>query len=86
MDNRRSLREDAKALANSLGSPNYVDIHFYLKGRDGEGDGIGWRQCTNNYKIRPIRRRIRELLVLSRGSGFPPDSPSRSQLNTSRDL
>ena len=39
-------------------------IPVYLKGRDGEGDGIGRRQCTDNYKIRPIRRRIREMLGL----------------------
>ena len=64
MDNGRSLREDVKALTNHSGSRRYVDIPFYLKGRDGEGDGIGRRQCTDNYKIRPIRRRIREMLGL----------------------
>ena len=52
----RSLREDVKALTNHSGSNNYVDIPVYLKGRDGEGDGIGRRQCTTNYKIRPIRQ------------------------------
>ena len=64
VDNGRSLREDVKALTNHSGSRNYVDIPVYLKGRDGEGDGIGRRQCTDNYKIRPIRRRIREMLEL----------------------
>ena len=64
VDNGRSLREDVKALTNHSGSRNYVDIPVYLKGRDGEGDGIGRRQCTDNYKIRPIRRRIREMLGL----------------------
>ena len=64
VDNGRSLREDVKALTNHSGSRNYVDIPVYLKGRDGEGDGIGRRQCTDNYKIRPIRRRIRGLLGL----------------------
>ena len=39
-------------------------IPVYLKGRNREGDGIGRRQCTDNYKIRPIRRRIRDLLGL----------------------
>ena len=60
----RSLREDVKALTNHSGSRSYVDIPVYLKGRNGEGDGIGRRQCTDNYKIRPIRRRIRDLLGL----------------------
>ena len=48
MDNGRSLREDVKALTNHSGSRKYLDIPVYLKGRDGdgEGDGIGRRQCT----------------------------------------
>ena len=52
VDNGRSLREDVKALTNHSDSRSYVDIPVYLKGRDGEGDGIGRRQCTDNYKIR----------------------------------
>ena len=64
VDNGRSLRQDVKALTNHSGSQNYVDIPVYLKGRDGEGDGIGRRQCTDNYKIRPIRKKIRDLLGL----------------------
>ncbi len=53
VDNGRSLREDVKALTNHSGSRRYVDIPFYLKGRDGEGDGIGRRQCTDNYALSP---------------------------------
>ena len=64
VDNGRSLREDVKALTNHSGSPRYIDIPVYLKGRDGQGDGIGRRQCTDSYKIRPIRSRIREMLGL----------------------
>ena len=71
VDNGRSLREDVKALTNHSGSHRYVDIPVYLKGSDGEGDGIGRRQCTDSYKIRPIRRRIRELLGLRRGQRVP---------------
>ncbi len=64
VDNGRSLREDVKALTNHSGNRRYVDIPVFLKGRDGESDGIGRRQCTTNYKIRPIQRKIRELLGL----------------------
>ena len=64
VDNGRSLREDVKALTNHSGSPRYIDIPVYLKGSDGQGDGIGRRQCTDSYKIRPIRRKVRELLGL----------------------
>ena len=71
VDNGRSLREDVKGLTNHSGSRRYVDIPVYLKGRDGEGDGIGRRQCTDNYKIRPVRRKVRELLGLRRGQRVP---------------
>lgn len=64
VDNGRSLREDVKALTSHSGHRSYVDIPLYLKGRDGEGDGIGRRQCTENYKVKPIRRRVREMLGL----------------------
>ena len=67
VDNGRSLREDVKALTSHSGHRNYVDIPVYLKGLDGEGDGIGRRQCTENYKVKPIRKKIRELLGLRRG-------------------
>ena len=67
VDNGRSLREHVKALTNHSGSRNYVDIPVYLKGSDGQGDGIGRRQCTENYKINPVRRKIRELLELGKG-------------------
>ena len=71
VDNGRSLREDVKALTNHSGSPRYIDIPVYLKGRDGQGDGIGRRQCTDSYKIRPIRRKVRELLGLRRRQRVP---------------
>ena len=38
VDNGRSLRDDVRALTNQSGSPNYVDIPVFLKGRDGEAD------------------------------------------------
>ena len=77
VNNGRSLREDVKALTSHSGHRNYVDIPVYLKGRDGEGDGIGRQQCTENYKVKPIRRRIREMLGLKPGSASPPAPPSR---------
>lgn len=55
-----------------------MDIPVFLKGRDGEGDGIVRRQCTENYKIRTVRRRVRELLGLRRGQKVPPGRGSLS--------
>ena len=85
VDNGRSLREDVKALTNHSDSRNYVDIPVYLKGHAGEGDGIGRRQCTDNYKIRPIRRRIRELLGLKPRQRVPNGTTVELWLGISTD-
>ena len=85
VDNGRSLREDVKALTNHSGSRSYVDIPVYLKGRGGEGDGIGRRQCTDNYKIRPIRRRMRELLGLRPRQRVPAGTTVELWLGISTD-
>ena len=85
VDNGRSLREDVKALTNHSGSRSYVDIPVYLKGRGGEGDGIGRRQCTDNYKIRPIRRRIRDLLGLRPRQRVPAGTTVELWLGISTD-
>ncbi len=71
VDSGRSLREDTRALTNHSDSPNYVDIPVYLKGRGGQADGIGRRQCTQHYKIRPVKSKIRELLGLKRRQRVP---------------
>ena len=60
-------------------------IPVYLKGRDGQGDGIGRRQCTTNYKIRPIRRRIRELLGLRPRQRVPAGTTVELWLGISTD-
>ena len=85
VDNGRSLREDVKALTNHSNYPNYVDIPVYLKGRDGESDGLGRRQCTTNYKIRPIRRKIRELLGLRPRQRVPTGTTVELWLGISTD-
>ena len=71
VDNGRSLREDVKTLTNHSGNRSFVDLPLYLKGRDGGSDGMGRRQCTERYKIRPIQRKIRELLGLTKGQRVP---------------
>ena len=85
VDNGRSLREDVRSLTSHSGSRSYVDIPVYLKGRDGEGDGIGRRQCTDNYKIRPIRRRMRELLGLRPRQRVPAGTTVELWLGISTD-
>ena len=85
VDNGRSLREDVRSLTNHSGSRSYVDIPVFLKGRGGEGDGIGRRQCTDNYKIRPIRRRMRELLGLRPRQRVPAGTTVELWLGISTD-
>ena len=43
VDNGRSLREGVKALTNHSGNRNFVDLPVYLKGRNGQSDGMGLR-------------------------------------------
>ena len=85
VDNGRSLREDVKALTNHSGNRSYVDIPVYLKGHGGEGDGIGRRQCTDSYKIRPIRRRMRGLLGLKKRQRVPSGTAVELWLGISTD-
>ena len=60
-------------------------IPVFLKGNEGEEDGIGRRQCTDNYKIRPIRRRIRELLGLKPRQQVPNGTTVELWLGISTD-
>ena len=53
VDNGRSLREDVKALTNHSDSRTYIDIPVYLKGRHGEGDGIGRRAVHRQLQGQP---------------------------------
>lgn len=85
VDNGRSLREDVMALTNHSNAPNFVDIPVHLKGGSGERDGIGRRQCTANYKIGPVRRKIRELLGLQPRQRVPAGTEVELWLGISTD-
>lgn len=39
----------------------FVSVPYFTKNADGS-DGMGRRQCTSEYKLRPINRKVRELL------------------------
>lgn len=55
--------------ADSLNDPlnRYVSIPYFIRNPDGTA-GMGRRQCTSEYKIAPINRKVRELL-----GAKPPD-------------
>lgn len=48
------------------GRSGFAQIPAFLRGGDGNR-GIGPRQCTHQYKIKPIERACREILGLKRG-------------------
>ena len=60
-DNGRSLREDVLNGVNAQGKP-WLTIPAYLADQHGGSAGINWRQCTTNYKLRPILKKVQELL------------------------
>lgn len=59
-DNGRSLRQDVIDGVNAQGQP-WMTLPVYLADADGDA-GINWRQCTKNYKLDPIHRKVQELL------------------------
>ena len=85
VDNGRNLREDTKALTNHSDSLNYVDFPVYLKGRNGQADGMGRRQCTQHYKIRRVQNKIRELLGVRPRQRVPADTTVELWLGISTD-
>jgi hypothetical protein len=49
----------------------FVNPPFYTSTPDGKREGQVRRQCTREYKIQPIERKIRELLGLAKGQRGP---------------
>lgn len=64
-----NIRDDLIA-RSSTRAHRFITVPFYLKHPDGS-HGIGRRQCTNQYKIEPMRRKVRELLGYGPRSRIP---------------
>ncbi len=71
--NGRSLREDVRNGVNAQGKP-WMTIPVFLADKDGSEVGINWRQCTKNYKIDPIRKKIQSELGLRPRQVLAPDT------------
>lgn len=65
---RGNIRDDLMRCAEG----HWADIPAFVKNADGSV-GVINRQCTKQYKIRPIRAKVRELLGIARQRS--PDSP-----------
>ena len=63
------IKEDVLKGCNSTGQ-KFASLPFFIKKQDGEV-GFGRRQCTQEYKIAPIRKKIRDLLGVEKGKRVP---------------
>lgn len=66
VSNGRNLYDDTFTGFNHSGKP-FTDIPTFVLKADGKV-GIGTRQCTRDYKIRPIHRQIREIAGRKKGA------------------
>ena len=66
----QDLANNVSNLRNHSGTLHSIDIPAFTMSADGK-KGMIKRQCTTNYKIKPIRRKVRELLGMGRFNGLP---------------
>lgn len=62
--NGGSIREDLIKAADN--DERMASLPFFVKKDDGE-QGMVMRQCTDQYKIQPVKKKVRELLGYSKG-------------------
>ena len=74
VDSGRNLKNDVKDGVNVRGRP-WLTIPVYLAERDNTPAGVNWRQCTSDYKIAPIQRKVQQLL------GLNPRQPMSDETN-----
>jgi hypothetical protein len=60
-----NLRDDIVAGRNTTGG-RFAAVPWFVLNPDGS-KGIGRRQCTSEYKLKPLRRKMRELAGLAKG-------------------
>ena len=59
---RGNIKEDLETNINPTGH-SFASIPFFLINKDGT-NGMARRQCTSEYKLKPIRKKVRELAGL----------------------
>ena len=59
---RGNIKEDLESDLNTTGH-KFASIPFFLINKDGS-NGMARRQCTSEYKLKPIRKKVRELAGL----------------------
>jgi hypothetical protein len=61
-----NLTKDSIDRAQGKGKYNFIEIPLFTKNNETGKKGLLRRQCTSNYKIRPVHQKIRELLGLKK--------------------
>lgn len=64
-----NIRADLMARSNG-GGGRFITVPYFLRHPNGR-HGIGRRQCTNHYKIEPVRKKVRELLGVEPRARIP---------------
>lgn len=77
-----NIRDDMLA---AKGTTNFVVAPFFTQNKITGKKGMVMRQCTNDYKIQPIRTKIRELCGVKKGKHFPKDKYVEQWIGISTD-
>ena len=72
-------------MLNAKGKTNFVVAPFFTQNKITGKKGMVMRQCTNDYKIQPIRVKIRELCGVAKGKHFPKDKYVEQWIGISTD-
>ncbi|WP_423487919.1 hypothetical protein [Mycobacteroides sp. PCS013] len=62
----------------------FVSVPYFTRNADG-GDGMGRRQCTSEYKLKPIKVKVRELLRYPHPTPVPRDVYAEQWIGFSTD-
>lgn len=71
--------------ADSLDAGAFVRIPVFVRNRSGTGAAMVRRQCTEEYKLKPIKAKIRKMLGYPHPKPVPPGTVVEQAIGISRD-
>jgi len=78
-----NIRKDLETNLNTTGH-RFASIPFFMINKDGS-NGMARRQCTSEYKLKPIRKKVRELIGLKPRQRTPKGVMVEMWIGISRD-
>ena len=72
-------------MLDAKGKSNFVVAPYFTQNKITGKKGMVMRQCTNDYKIQEIRKKIRELCGVEKGKHFPKDKYVEQWIGISMD-